>query len=108
MTAQGPSAPDLPVLYSSDDDRRGVRIRAERRISRTTSRQTVTIRDMSRRWPCADWRRHAERTGASVSMAETPQRKGMRQPALAMSVVPTLMANVAKALESRLPAGPPR
>jgi hypothetical protein len=27
-------------------------------------------------------RRHAERTGASVSMAETLQRKGMRQPAL--------------------------
>ena len=76
-----------------------------RRISRTTSRPTVTIRDMGRRWPCADWRRHGERTGASVSMAETPQRKGMRQPALTVSVVPALMANVAKPLDSRLPAG---
>jgi hypothetical protein len=53
-----------------------------RRISRTTSRPTVTICDMSRGWLCADWRCHAERTGASVSMAETPQRKGMQQPAL--------------------------
>jgi hypothetical protein len=43
----------------------------------------VTIRDMSRRWPYADWRRHAERAGASVSVAEAPQRAGMQQPALA-------------------------
>jgi hypothetical protein len=43
----------------------------------------VTICDMSRRWPYADWRRHAERAGASVSVAEVPQRTGMQQPALA-------------------------
>jgi hypothetical protein len=45
----------------------------------------VTIRDMSRRWPYADWRRHAERAGGSVSVAEAPQRTGMQQPALARS-----------------------
>jgi len=45
----------------------------------------VTIRNMSRRWPYADWRRLAERTDASVSVAEAPQRTGMQQPALARS-----------------------
>jgi hypothetical protein len=45
-----------------------------RRISRTTSWSAVTVRDMSRRWPYASWRRHAERTGGSVNVTETPQR----------------------------------
>ena len=102
-----PEGTEHPVQRASAAANRDPRYRAERRISRTTSRPTVTIRDMDRRWPCADWRRHAERSGASVSMAETPQRKGMRQPALTVSVVPAFMANVAKPLESRLPAGRP-
>ncbi len=62
---------------------------------------------MSGRLPCADWRRHAELTGASMSMAETPQQKGTATTALRI-VVPALMANVAKPLDSRLPAGSAR
>ena len=58
---------------------------------------TVTIRGTCRRWPCADWRDHTERTGASVRMVETLHRNGAQQPTLAMSVAPTLMANVGKA-----------
>lgn len=54
-----------------------------RRFSRTAFRPTVTIRDMSRKWPRAHLRCHIERVGASVSRAETPQRKDMQQPALA-------------------------
>ncbi len=62
---------------------------------------------MSGRWPCAGWCAHAGRTGASVSMEETPHRTGPATTALTI-VVPALMANVAKPLDSRLPAGSAR
>lgn len=101
----GTKRAEPPAMYPALQEHQVAARSADRRISRTTSRPTVTIRDMGRKWPCADWRRHAERTGASMSVAETPQRKGMQQPALTVSVVPALVANVAKLLESRLPAG---
>jgi len=77
------SRPDQPVLRDARKRWSRMGCGPYQRISRTTSWPAVTVGDMSRRWRYAGWRRHAGRAGAGVSVAETPQRQSMRQPALA-------------------------